>query len=196
MKLTLIPWELIWLACLFFLLIGTLIIIGRSAAKKEFLPPKTAPFYVVLLGAILIPVGSLLLNYHFDTGARVSVLTIHEHPVLDLQTRTYDGFSVDELHQASIRAVQGLRPYSQQWMITNIQTDANLAARLEIRAPWLLWTNRMAVGIVPTTSLTKEGFDIIVLNTSAVGAWDFGGAERQVKRFYQALDAEVQAISP
>ena len=188
MKISLIPWEIIWLTILllfFISLFGTLI---RMFSRRRFNLRHWALPFGLLLGLALIPAGLWLTDYRFSLAGDMSEVTSPDHELPDLRIRSFPGYTNDEVYQASLRVVQASRSYLQPWRITFVGQD-DQAGRIVAQVPSLWFTDDLSITVQPSQDLDAV---IVVLFSQSSGAnRDFGENARHIKCFYDALEAEL-----
>lgn len=193
MKVSLIPWEYIWLVSVA-LFAPALIrwIIGLIKAKK-FSPPASIWFYLPLLALLIIPAGLRLLNYQFILSRNVDAATLETHPVVDLRTRFYPHDDSRRLYDASVKTIQNATTYGQPWTITFAEFEEESgAARLGVQIPVFFGIDTMAV-VIHSGDQFPYRRQMDVYSTSKNIVCDFGENARHIKHFFVALEQELSA---
>ena len=135
MKISLIPWEIIWLACLILSVILIIIEVFRQLKARKLGWPKFWLLYVSLAVVVLMPLVLRLTNTRFNPSSTTGAVTHYEQTIPDLQPRIYSEYSLDQLYQASLRAIQSMETYGMAWTITYVQPNTNGVARITALAP-------------------------------------------------------------
>jgi hypothetical protein len=148
MRVSLVPWELIWLASLIVFGLSLLgVVIGWLRHRKGGWP--TSPLlYLSLLLVIAIPAGLKLTGYRFDLDTKHDEITRPEHALPDLITRQYGPTTIQAMYDAAVRAIQQSKTYGQPWRITYAGVDAYEAARIDVLVPVFFFTDTMSISIV------------------------------------------------
>lgn len=193
MKVSLIPWEYIWLVSV--ALFGlALIRWGISLIKaKKFSPPVSVWFYLPLAALLIIPAGLRLLNYQFILTRNVDAATTEAHTVVDLRTRFYPRDDSRRLYEASIKTVQNATTYGQPWTITFAEFEEETGAgRLGVQVPVFFGLDTMAV-VIHSGDQFPYRRQMDIYSTSKNIVCDFGENSRHIKQFFVALEKELSA---
>jgi uncharacterized protein (DUF1499 family) len=191
-KISLVPWEIIWLLSWVIFIISLIWFIVERVKIKKFSLPKSFVLYASLLILIVIPLGLKVFNYRFHLGAGAGEITAPYHELIDLQTHQYKAYTVEQLYQASLRAVQSLSTYGQPWTIVFAEHNEE-AGRIAVQVPVFFVIDDLAIIIHSVED--EVGLFVTVNSTSRLRATDLGENARHIKQFYQTLDAEL-AKSP
>lgn len=197
MRLSLIPWEWIWVLSLVVLIFTVIWWLVKMVRQRAFLWPKSWLMALSLVLVIAIPLGTKALNYRFNLQTSESTVTQPDHPIADLQTRIYDQYTPQELHEASIRAVQASSTYLQPWTIMFTDLDEyNQAARLVAQVPVIFTVDDFAVTIEPVLQPVEpiSKWRVDVYSGPHEPRPDLGENARHIKQFYQALEAELAEL--
>ena len=191
MRLSVIPWEIIWLTCLLVFVIIMLVEIVRQVRNRKVTWPTSLLFYAVIVGLIFIPLSLNLTNYRFDLSSGPVEYSRYDHQLVDLRPQIYSQHSLDELYQASIEALKTLKSYGFSWTITYVQPDTNGVAQIKALAPIMIFTDEVSISI--ESSLGEPGLAIMVLSGSS-RPYDFGQNGRNILKFYRALNEELSKL--
>lgn len=193
MKVSLIPWEYIWLASAI-LFVPALIrwLISLLKAKK-FSPPTSPWLCLPLLALLVIPVGLRLLNYQFIITCNIDAATSEYQPVLDLRTRLYPNNTSRQIYEAGIKTIQAAATYGQPWTITFAEFDEESGAgRLGVQVPVFFGIDTMAI-VLHSGDRFPYRRQVDVYSTSKNIACDFGENSRHIKQFFVAFEKELAA---
>ncbi|MEM7032763.1 MAG: hypothetical protein AAF629_24640 [Chloroflexota bacterium] len=193
MKISLIPWELIWIICLILFSIAAIRSLVKQIKQRQLNLRRNLIVYILLLLVIGIPYTVPLAGYRFMLAENSLEATHLEHDIPDLQSRTYEAYSVDEIYEASLRVIQNLQTYGQQWHIQFAELDAGYSGRIQVQIP--VWWGTDQLTIATENQELGQSRRVFLLSATSSRARDFGENARHIKRFYEALDAEL-AKSP
>ena len=191
-RISLIPWEFIWLFCLLLGLISLVWTVWTQLRQRKFGWPKSGLFYLALILLIIIPVGLRLTNYRFKLSSGTSEATSLDHQLPDLVIREYEGYSIQDVYEASLRVAQQETNYGQPWTIIFAGTEEFRVARLEMIIPVFFYEDRMSVTIQPIS--LQAGLRVIAISVSESSNRDYGENARHIVQFYRALDAELAKL--
>ncbi|MFQ5575853.1 MAG: DUF1499 domain-containing protein [Anaerolineae bacterium] len=197
MKVSLIPWEPIWLASLAcFIILAAWSAAGYLRGKKPG-AVKSAALYLSIVLAAAIPAGATLLNYRFDLDAQSNEATRLDHSLPDLQTRRYREYTAEQVFRAALRAVQAASTYGQPWTVTFAELKDNRTGRIAAQVPVLFTTHSLAVTIQTVQtfpgSKTVDFIAVDVYSAGRPGSRDLGENARHIKQFYRLLHTELAA---
>ena len=186
MKISTVPWEVIWLAILAIGLLALMWRVWQQAKARRFGWPHSSIFYLALILLLAIPGGLRVTNHRFtlrDSGVETTRL---EHALPDLTLHEYEAYNIHEVYQASLTAIQSLHTYGQPWTITYAGEEEYRAGRIETKVPVLFWQDRLTV----TIELKPGGLGVRVFVTSLTpdSRPELGENARHIKQFYDALD--------
>lgn len=193
MRISLIPWEFIWLGCFIILVISTIVIAVKQIREKTFQIPQSWLFYIPLIGVLFIPLTLSLTNYRFDLLAPSRESSTYDHPVSDLRIRYFPNDTVQSVFDASLAAVQTLHTYGIRWTITNYYVEDGVLAEIDATVPVIFLEDRVNIFIRP--ALGRPGVEVIVISLADERFADFGENGRHIRQFYQALEQQ-RSTSP
>ena len=194
MKISLIPWEAIWLTNIFILIIWLIGLMVKWIWAKKLSLPKTPLFYINILICISVPFLLSIFNYRFDLDLNHTELTTRDHEIVDLRIHTYstDDYTPTEIYDASIRAIQSLTTYAQPWTIARVDTNERQTGLIMAQVPVLMFVDDLAILISPSEE--KPETSVVVTSKARVGKADMGANGRHIKKFYLALDKELAKL--
>lgn len=194
MKISLIPWEAIWLTNIFILIIWLIGLMIKWVWLKKLSLPKTILFYINILICISVPFLLSIFNYRFDLDLNHTEITSLNHEIVDLRIHTYsqEDYTPTEIYEASIRAVQSLTTYAQPWTIARVETNERNAGLIIVQVPVLVFIDDMMILISPDEDNPET--NVVVTSSARVGKADMGANGRHIKKFYLALDEELAKL--
>ena len=194
MKISLIPWEFIWLINWLVLLVFVILFIAKFINTKKFTWPNSIIFYISCLILVGVPLGLRLTNYRFELGTNSIETTQEEHSLVDLRNRNYVNaeYSHDEIYEASIRAVQSLSTYGQSWTITHISRNYREIGYIYVQVPVFTFVDELVIIVDP--DLTFSDASVVISSNTTDRNRDFGENARHIKQFYRALETELAKI--
>ncbi len=198
MKIPLIPWEIIWLVSLIIFVISFLIYGFKMLRNRKFQIPQSVIFYLSLILIVLIPLLLDLTGYRFNLKHGNVEATNPDGLIADLEPRQYFDHDAKHLYDASLRAVQSLSTYGQDWTITFVEFDDEAdTGRISVQVPTLFGVDEFVVGIQSVQRVPGEfipSWRIDIFSASRGRQYDFGENARHIKQFYRALDAELAEV--
>lgn len=191
MKISLIPWEIIWLLDFVVVLVALLWWGTVQLRHRKFSVPRSWVLYGGLFLLIAIPLGLALFDFRFDLEPGAVEMTDPEHPVPDLQTRIYPGKTAEQLYQAALRTVQAQTTYLQPWTIVFAEFDSQgQAGRLVMQVPTIFVVDDLAVTVSRNNQFPPD-LQVNVYSASREQIIDLGENARHIKQFYLALETEL-----
>ncbi len=196
MKISLIPWEIIWfidvIVVVFWIFATNLKRPPQQERRRRywFLLPDNAVFYIVFSVIFVLPVSLNILNIQFDVDSQNDAATTFDNPIEDLRPRRYD-LPPREIYDAALKAVQSQRTYGQRWIITFADyLPDDRTGRIVAEVPVLNFVDEIAITIQPAGGQATD-YRVDVYSTSRVGEADFGENGRHIVQFFRALEKEL-----
>ncbi len=190
MTISLIPWEAIWLADLFVLVvwvIGLNLVVSRG---KKFTVPHHPLFYTTLVLLVGIPFALNVLHVRFDVAATNDAATTFKNSSVDLRPHRYD-VPPQKIYDAAVKVVQTQKTYGQPWTITFADyMDDQQLGRVVVEIPVLFWIDDFSITIQPIGGDAAD-YRVDVYSASRTGEADLGENARHIKQFFRALDREL-----
>jgi len=188
-KISVIPWEIIWLLCLFLFIVTFFWTAVTQLKDRKFGFPRSAFFYTLLILLILIPIGLQVTDHRFILTENSLESTLISHELPDLRVRQYDDYTVQEIYQASIAAVQATKSYAQPWRIKFAELEEDQAGRIVVQVPVLWFTDELNITVERKGDLS--GILVRLFSQSEARDRDYGENARHIKQFYEALEVEL-----
>ncbi len=198
MKISLIPWEIIWLINLVVVAVW-IFAINLKLPKREdrrkrywFLLPETPLFYALFSIIFVLPLALSLLHIQFDVDAMNDAATTFDNPIVDLRPHRYD-LPPQDIYDAALKVVQTRRTYGQPWTITFAEyMPAEELGRITAEVSVLGFVDDISITIQPVGGQTTD-YRVDVYSASRVGEADFGENGRHIVQFFRALDKALAA---
>ncbi len=196
MKISLIPWEIIWFINLIVVVLWISAVNLRHPNRQKhhrrvlFLLPEKTIFYILFSMIFIVPLALNVLNIQFDVGAQNDAATTFDNPIEDLRPRRYD-LPPREIYDAALKAVQSQKTYGQRWTITFADyLPEDRVGRIVAEVPVLGFVDEIAITIQPTGGQATD-YRVDVYSASRVGEADFGENGRHIVQFFRALEKEL-----
>lgn len=192
MKISLIPWEIIWLTCLILLVMTVIRAVVIQVKLRRLSLKQNWLVYLLLLLTVGIPYTLPFFGYRFILSQNAAEYTDAEHAIPALQSRIYDSHDIDTLYRTSLRVAQGSRSYGQPWRVAFADLSEGYSGRIVVQVPTLWQRDELTITIQHRqTGVTREVF---LYSLSPGRERDLGENARHIKRFYEALDQELAKI--
>jgi len=196
MKISLIPWEVIWLINLVVIVVWIFAINMELPKRRDrrkrywFLLPEQPIFYGLFAVIFMLPLTLNLLHIQFDVDAINDAATTFDNPIVDLRPHRYD-IPPQTLYDAALKVVQSSRTYGQPWIISfaEYMPDEELG-RITAEVSVFNFVDDVSITIQPVGGQTTD-YRVDVYSTSRVGEADFGENGRHIVQFFRALDKEL-----
>jgi hypothetical protein len=184
-RITLIPWEIIWLVSLVVALIVGTLALFRWRLRRSWSWRWTTWFVGLGLAVVLIPGASWLLGYQFKLDRTHTTRTVVAHEKPQLRTHIYlEPHS--EVFDASLQAVKSLNTWGFPWTITWRSTDASGGLiRAEVHVLFLTDDVFIFVRQFP------NGTHVNLFSESRLTVGNLGENDRHVVQFYRALEERL-----
>lgn len=185
MKISLIPWEAIWL-----LIIAITILVGGASLlvwwRRGRLPRRWQVWLIgLVLSLALIPLGLRLLGYQFKFNHSTTVSTSLFHPSPDIRTHVYLKPHA-EVYDAALEAVKSINTWGFPWTITWRRTDAT-GGVIKAEVHVLFLTDDLFVFV----RQYPDGTYVNLHSQPQQPRQDLGENERHVVQFFRALEARL-----
>jgi hypothetical protein len=192
MRISIIPWEFIWLIGLLVLIVTTIWTAIGQIKRRKFGWPGSFFFYGALIVVTVIPAGLKLTHYRFKLNGQTGEVTRLGHEIPDLVSRDYDQYTVKDVYEASLRAIQASKTYGQPWRVKFAGLTREETARISVDVPVFFVTEALDITIELKGSV--PGLRVIAFADSPTIKRDYGENARHIVQFYEALEAELAEL--
>lgn len=189
MKVSAVPWEMIWLLCLILLVVVLLQALVKQIKARRFSLKQNLLVYICLILSVGIPYTLPMLGYRFMVGQNAAEYTDIEHPISGLRSQIFEGYSIDQLYHASLAAVQSARTYGQPWHIHFAELSDGYSGRIVVQVPVWWYHDELTISIFHRQAGLSRQVDLY--SQSPDREYDLGENARHIRQFYEALAAEL-----
>lgn len=185
MKISLIPWEIIWLIVLL-----AVLLLGLWALLRRWLQGRISLRLKAILAGlgltlILIPLALRLFGYQFRLDTSNTTITAPDHAKPQLRTHIYLQ-PPGQVYDTALEAVKGIRTWGFPWTITYLDRDETGGViKADVHLFFLTDDIFLFVRRFP------DGTHVNIHSQSRLAVGDLGENDRHAVQFFRALEATL-----